>query len=304
MLNETMNKNTAETMTNMFALIQRNNLSDDAKQVVGHDDDGNEISIVKKTVRFEIAKGKRAQVDISNPDIITSVDKINAARRGADIMGYVICREFANLASHEEELQKMGFEDTQDFGRSVFGYSRNTVNQYIRIGKCFILPDYSVTPVLPSTTSISAMIELLRYVEKNGALDVQLVSNLYSNGILADGMSTKAIRDSLLKWSQSNALEAGQEGGEGGEGKQEGKQEGKKRGRKAKADSAQAGQENEPASIIDRLNDMTPDAAAGNALNALEILNAIFDKFAGENEKEVWAGSIEILKDIARQFVK
>ena len=302
MKSEAMNSKTMETMNNVFALIQRNNLSDDAKQVVGHDDDGNEISIVKKTVRFEIAKGKRAQVDISNPDIITSVDKINAARRGADIMGYVICREFANLASHEEELQKMGFEDTQDFGRSVFGYSRNTVNQYIRIGKCFILPDYSVTPALPSTTSISAMIELLRYVEKNGALDVQLLTNLYTNGILADGMSTKAIRDSLLKWSQSNALEAGQEGAE--DSKQEGKQEGKKRGRKAKADSAQAGQENAPASIIDRLNEMTPDAAAGNALNALEILNAIFDKFAGENEKEVWAGSIEILKDIARQFVK
>lgn len=302
MKDEVMNSKTMETMSNVFALIQRNNLADDAKQVVGHDDDGNEISIVKKTVRFEIAKGKRAQVDISNPDIINSVDKINAARHGVDIMAYVICRELANLQGHEEELQKMGFDDVADFGRSVFGYSRNTVNQYVRVGKAFILPDYSVMPALPSTISVSAMLEILAYVQKDGgALDVQLLSNLYSNGILADGMSTKSIRDSLLKWSQSNALEEGKEGAE--EGKQEGKQEGKKRGRKAKAEDAEEGKQEE-VSIIDRLNDMTPDAAAGNALNALEILNAIFDKFAGENEKEVWAGSIEILKDIAREFVK
>jgi hypothetical protein len=303
MMNETMNKETVNAMNNVFSLIQRNNLADDAKQVIGHDDDGNEISIVKKTVRFEIAKGKRAQVDISNPDIINSVDKINAARHGADIMSYVICRELANLQGHEEELQKMGFDDVADFGRSVFGYSRNTVNQYVRVGKAFILPDYSVMPALPSTISVSAMLEILAYVQKDGgALDVQLLSNLYNNGILADGMSTKTIRDSLLKWSQSNALEAGQEGTE--DSKQDESKQGKKRGRKAKADVSQQGQESAPTSIIDRLNDMTPDAAAGNALNALEILNAIFDKFAGENEKEVWEGSIEMLKDIARQFVK
>lgn len=302
MMNETMNKETANAMNNVFSLIQRNNLADDAKQVIGHDDDGNEISIVKKTVRFEIAKGKRAQVDISNPDIINSVDKINAARHGVDIMSYVICRELANLQGHEEELQKMGFDDVADFGRSVFGYSRNTVNQYVRVGKAFILPDYSVMPALPSTISVSAMLEILAYVQKDGgALDVPLLTNLYNNGILADGMSTKAIRDSLLKWSQSNALEAGQESGES---KQDESKQGKKRGRKAKADVSQQGQESAPASIIDRLNDMTPDAAAGNALNALEILSAIFQKFAGENESEVWQGSISILQDIAREFVK
>jgi len=301
-MNETMNKETANAMNNVFSLIQRNNLADDAKQVIGHDDDGNEISIVKKTVRFEIAKGKRAQVDISNPDIINSVDKINAARHGVDIMSYVICRELANLQGHEEELQKMGFDDVADFGRSVFGYSRNTVNQYVRVGKAFILPDYSVMPALPSTISVSAMLEILAYVQKDGgALDVPLLTNLYNNGILADGMSTKAIRDSLLKWSQSNALEAGQESGES---KQDESKQGKKRGRKAKADVSQQGQESAPASIIDRLNDMTPDAAAGNALNALEILSAIFQKFAGENESEVWQGSISILQDIAREFVK
>lgn len=294
-------RNISDSMNSVFALIQRNNIADDAKQIVGHDDDGNEISIVKKTVRFEIAKGKRAQVDISNPDIISSVDKINAARHGADLMGYVICRELANLAAHEEELQKMGFDDAQDFGHAVFGYSRNTVNQYIRIGKFFILPDYSVMPVLPSTMAVSAMVELLRYVEKDGGvLDTQLLTNLYSNGVLVDGMSTKAIRETLIKWAQSNALEEGKEGEQGEQGEQP--KEGKKRGRKAKNDAGNDGANEQ--SIIDRLNDMTPDAAAGNALNALEILNAIFNKFAGETEREVWQGSIQMLQDIARQFVK
>lgn len=293
------NRNISESMNSVFALIQRNNIADDAKQVIGHDDDGNEIAIVKKTVKFEIAKGKRAQVDISNADIITSVDKINAARHGAELMAYVICREIANISSHEEDLQKMGFDDVADFGRAVFGYSRNTVNQYVRVGKAFILPDYTVTPVLPSTISVSAMVEILAYVQKDGgAVDVQLLTNLYNNGVLADGMSTKGIREALNKWKQSNLLEQGEQ-----DEKAEQAEQPKKRGRKSKAEQAEQGEQGEQ-SIIDRLNDMTPDAAAGNALNALEILNAIFEKFAADNEQEVWQGSIQILQDLARQFVK
>ena len=292
-------RNISESMNSVFALIQRNNIADDAKQVIGHDDDGNEIAIVKKTVKFEIAKGKRAQVDISNADIITSVDKINAARHGAELMAYVICREMANISSHEEDLQKMGFDDVADFGRAVFGYSRNTVNQYVRVGKAFILPDYTVTPALPSTISVSAMVEILAYVQKDGgAVDVQLLTNLYNNGVLADGMSTKGIREALNKWKQSNLLEQGEQAE-----KAEQAEQPKKRGRKSKAEQAEQGEQGDQ-SIIDRLNEMTPDAAAGNALNALEILNAIFDKFAGETEREVWQGSIQMLQDIARQFVK
>ena len=292
-------RNISESMNSVFALIQRNNIADDAKQVIGHDDDGNEIAIVKKTVKFEIAKGKRAQVDISNAEIITSVDKINAARHGAELMAYVICREMANISSHEEDLQKMGFDDVADFGRAVFGYSRNTVNQYVRVGKAFILPDYTVMPALPSTISVSAMVEILAYVQKDGgAVDVQLLTNLYNNGVLADGMSTKGIREALSKWKQSNLLEQGEQAE-----KAEQAEQPKKRGRKSKAEQAEQGEQGEQ-SIIDRLNEMTPDAAAGNALNALEILNAIFDKFAGETEREVWQGSIQMLQDIARQFVK
>ena len=292
-------RNISDSMNSVFALIQRNNIADDAKQVIGHDDDGNEIAIVKKTVKFEIAKGKRAQVDISNTDIITSVDKINAARHGAELMAYVICREMANISNHEEDLQKMGFDDVADFGRAVFGYSRNTVNQYVRVGKAFILPDYTVMPALPSAISVSAMVEILAYVQKDGgAVDVQLLTNLYNNGVLADGMSTKGIREALNKWKQTNMLESGEQAEQAEQAEQP-----KKRGRKSKAEQAEQAEQGEH-SIIDRLNEMTPDAAAGNALNALEILNAIFDKFAGETEREVWQGSIQMLQDIARQFVK
>ena len=292
-------RNISDSMNSVFALIQRNNIADDAKQVIGHDDDGNEIAIVKKTVKFEIAKGKRAQVDISNTDIITSVDKINAARHGAELMAYLICREMANISNHEEDLQKMGFDDVADFGRAVFGYSRNTVNQYVRVGKAFILPDYTVMPALPSAISVSAMVEILAYVQKDGgAVDVQLLTNLYNNGVLADGMSTKGIREALNKWKQTNMLESGEQAEQAEQAEQP-----KKRGRKSKAEQAEQAEQGEH-SIIDRLNEMTPDAAAGNALNALEILNAIFDKFAGETEREVWQGSIQMLQDIARQFVK
>ena len=289
-----------EAFDAIMGTINSTNLPADASQIVGRDDDGNDIAIVKKTIKFEVVKGKRAQVDVSNPDIIKSVDKINAARKGVEIMSYVICREMANLAAHEEDLQKMGFDDVADFGRSIFGYSRNTVNQYVRVGKAFILPDYRPTPALPSTIPVSSMVELLAYVQKDGgAVDTALIANLYGNGILVDGMPKAAIRKALEDWKKSNMLEEGKQGEQTEQPEQP--KEGKKRGRKSKAEQTE---QSEQKSIVDVLNDMTPDVAAGNALNALEIVTAIFNKFVGDNEREVWQGSLDMLRDIARNIIK
>ena len=259
--------------------IQSNDLPLDAHVQIDKD-----TSIIKKEYTFAIPKGKRGQVAINDPDVILSVERIKAAQYGQNIMAYVIAKEFSRLAEKTETIVAMGFNDVADFGATLFGYKSNTVNQYIRIGKYFIGDNYAPLPFLPSTLSISGMIELLAPAsDKEGNVDVKKVVEWYSNGTLVDGMSKAKIRQALKEPSKP-ALEDGNED---------------KSDKSDKSDNADA------VSIIDRLNDMTPDVAAGNALNALEILSAIYDKFC-TTEGEMMGAKVAIdrLRQIARDMVK
>ena len=252
-----------------------------------------ETSIIKKEYTFAIPKGKRGQVAINDPDVILSVERIKAAQYGQNIMAYVIAKEFSRLAEKSDTIVAMGFNDVADFGATLFGYKSNTVNQYIRIGKYFIGDNYAPLPFLPSTMSISGMIELLAPAsDKDGNVDVKKVVKWYSDGTLVDGMSKAKIRQALKELNKP-ALE------EGNEGKDDKADKADKADKTDKADKADA------VSIIDRLNDMTPDVAAGNALNALEILSAIYDKFC-TTEGELMGAKVAIdrLAQIARDMVK
>ena len=265
-------------LSSVMHTIESDSLPENAYLVI---DD--KTSIVKKEYTFAIPKGKRGQVAVNNPEIIKSIERINAAQYGQSIMGYVICKEFARLDSHADEIVKMGFNDVADFGATMFGYKSTTVNQYIRIGKYMIDDSYRPVPVLPSTISISAMIELLAPANdgKDG-VDLSKIANWYSTGVLADGMSKNKIRLALKEANKAlpeNADSADADSKDSKDSK----------------DSVDA------VSIIDRLNDMTPDAAAGNALNALEILSAIFEKFAADSNA---AENIEELRAIARAMIK
>lgn len=289
-------ENKTEELTNVNALesvigtIESDIIPDNAYLVI---DD--KTSIVKKEYTFAIPKGKRGQVAVNNPDIIKSIEKINAAQYGQSIMGYVICKEFARLNEHVDEIVKMGFNDVADFGSTMFGYKSNTVNQYIRIGKFMIDDNYRPVQVLPSTISISAMIELLAPAnDGNDGVDLAKIANWYSTGVLVDGMSKNRIRLALKEANKALPEKRSEEPQTDMPAETEEMEKDKK---EEKAGNANV----DAVSIIDRLNDMTPDVAAGNALNALDILSAIFEKFAADSNA---AESIEELKAIARAMIK
>lgn len=290
-------------MRSLLERINANNIPDDAKQVVKDNDgnpvldgDGKPVTIVRKTYVFDVVQGNRGQVDINDTSMIVSIERIKAAIMGKEIMSRVVCKELSRLAEREKDLQKLGFKDIVNFGSAMFGFNKTTTTQYVRVGKWFINDDYSLINAVPSSISVSAMNEMLAYAQAgDGPLDVGMVVSWYADGVLYDGMSKAKIRAALLDWKNSKALASG-EGGEGGEG--EAKKEGKKRGRKSKeGEASKEGETN--VNLIDRLNAMSEKEAAAYAMNSLNLLTQVFEKFAANMEKEVWEGSLEMLKDIA-----
>ena len=289
-------------MRSLLERINANNIPDDAKQVVKDNDgnpvldgDGNPVTIVRKTYAFDVVQGNRGQVDINDASMIVSIERIRAAMAGKEIMSRVVCKELSRLAEREKDLQKLGFKDIVNFGSAMFGFNKTTTTQYVRVGKWFINDDYSLINAVPSTLSISGMNEMLAYAQAgDAALDVGMVASWYADGVLYDGMSKAKIRAALLDWKNSKALASG-EGGEGGEG--EAKKEGKKRGRKSKDEQAKEAEQS--VNLIDRLNAMTEKEASAYAISSLNLLTQVFEKFAANMEKDVWEGSLEMLRDIA-----
>ena len=160
------------------------------------------LEVTKKTYHFANPIGKRDSMTIYDTAIIESMEKISHALHGKAILTYAICKEFSKIAS-SGKLENMGFKTIADFGKAVFGLETSTVNHYARIGATFINDDYSVKAGLPDL-SVSHFIELSSQVQDG---DITPIIELYQNGTLVDGMSTKRIRETLKSLSSGNAIE-------------------------------------------------------------------------------------------------
>lgn len=161
-----------------------------------------ELEVTKKTYQFANPIGKRDSMTIYDTSIIESMEKISHALHGKAILTYAICKEFSKIAE-SGKLENMGFKTIADFGKAVYGLETSTVNHYTRIGTTFINDDYSVKAGLPDL-SVSHFIELSSSVNEG---DITPIIELYSNGTLVDGMSTKRIRETLKTLATGNIIE-------------------------------------------------------------------------------------------------
>jgi hypothetical protein len=164
--------------------------------------DGGTVEVTKKTYQFANPVGKRDSMTIYDTAIIESMEKIAHALHGKAILTYAICKEFSKIAE-SGKLENMGFKTIADFGKAVYGLETSTVNHYTRIGSTFINDDYTVKAGLPDL-SVSHFIELSSSVNDG---DITPIIELYQNGTLVDGMSTKRIRETLKSLQSGNAIE-------------------------------------------------------------------------------------------------
>lgn len=258
--------------------VKNRPLSEDALHPVPDSDE----HVIIKTYELAIPKGKKETLNISNPDIIKSLDAMAANLKARDVLGYAFCAECGNLWYYKDQIKQMGFKDLGEFVVHVLPvkWSSNTVNQYARIGRYFLTryEDGSVFPRVPFPQDIpvSTLLEMLAYCEdkETDTVDMDKVISWYKDGLLVDGMSGKKVRDALK--GRYKALP---------EGKQEPKQEPKQE-RKQEPVAAHS---NEP-SFFDSLDSYDKETACNTALQALQVVKAICDKFnvkKGENPDSV-----------------
>ena len=154
------------------------------------------VSVVKKYNLTTIV-GDRATLTLTDPELIKSVEKIKFAESGRKVFGYVICKELARI-DDSGKLKEFGFKSISQFAKALFGYQESTANHYVRIGKAFITDDYKVKDGLPEY-SISHFIELNALVTDNpdGTLNTQKIEDLFLEGVIKDGMSTKQLREAI-----------------------------------------------------------------------------------------------------------
>ena len=189
--------NLLKVTTNMAKSLVFN--EDDAYTEIAKKD-GSTVEIVKQVFKFKEPIGNRNQLTIMDMDIIKSVKTIEGAINVRKMSNYIICKEFSKI-NESGKLENLGFKTIGEFGKALFGLESSTVNHYARIGSLFITDDYEVNPLLPQL-SVSHLLELESY--ENG--DVEKISELFQNGTLSDGMSTKKIRE-VLKNLRENAIE-------------------------------------------------------------------------------------------------
>lgn len=159
------------------------------------------VEISQKKYVFLNPIGKKESVTVYDPTIMESMDKISNFIKGKEYLSYAICREFANI-QNSGKLESMGFKSIAEFGKALYNLEASTVNHYTKIGNAFINSDYSVKAGLPEI-SVSHFIELNTLVGENGEIDG--IIELFVNGTLSDGLSTKKYRE-IVKTIKNGAL--------------------------------------------------------------------------------------------------
>lgn len=137
----------------------------------------------------------RATLMINDESILRSTERIQMAIHAKGKLTLMICKELANL-NKRELLDKINFRSIGEYAHAMFDLSKNTANQYARIGELFINDEYKIkSQLIPQSLNSSHLLEFLRYIPESG--DLSFVEEKYADGTLTDGMSSHKIRAAL-----------------------------------------------------------------------------------------------------------
>ena len=281
--------------------MRANALPDNAYVKVGENPDGTDMTMVAATFKFAVEKGKKTEIQISDKNVAKVMYDLQNAHLARGEVDKYIARKLYTLSTYDEAIKKMNFDSAIDLYTTVFGVSKDKASKYLRIGKYFINDDMTFNPVIPANWSMSHVQELLQYLPKNegGEVDdaqvIPAVVKWVNDGTIADGMTTKKIREAMkaLYLPEGGKASKGSKASKGG--KDDMKEGEASKGSKSDVD----------VSVIDRLSDMDIDARVGHALNALDVLSAVFATFdMQEDVRALATDSIEALRDMAHRQIK
>ena len=299
MLKEQIFKSVSEDMSKATAHFNQSEIEGISEKKTSK---GN-VSVVKK-YSLTTTIGNRATLTLTDPELIKSVEKIKFAETGRKVFGYVICKELARI-DESDKLKEFGFKSISQFAKALFGYQDSTANHYVRIGKAFITDDYKVKDGLPEY-SISHFIELNALVTDNpdGTLNTKKIEDLFLEGVIKDGMSTKQLRDAIKSENNKKVVDStAQEVSEQAEGQSE-QTELQPEETKAQGTVFQ-GTENKPRVSEDTTAAFDKIAVGARALDALNVYleQIALLKLNGFSMPDV-SKTMALLRDIIKKAVE
>ena len=292
--------------------MQADRLPDEAYKNVGVNPDGSPLMMVAANFKFAVEKGKKTEIEVSNPDVARLLYEIQAAGKATNEIDKFVARKLYKLSEYDDAIKKMNFDSVTDLVKAVFGMSTDWSSKRIRVGKYFIDDEYKLHPVIPANWSLSHVQELLQYLPKDEAGEVDdaqvipFVADLLQKGVVADGMTTKAIREALTETFPDRAT------GRKRKALKAGKDSEAKAGKDSEA-KASASASDIDVTDIDRLREMSNDAKVGIILSALQTVESVFNTMDSSNVgedvdidvmKRDYTESLEFLRGIARLFVR
>jgi len=279
--------------------MKATSLPDEAYVKVATNDDGSDVTMVAPVFKYAVEKGKKTEIQVTDKNVAKLLFDIQAATGARQEIDMYIARKLYRLSTYDDVIKRMNFDGAIDLYCTVFGVSKDLASKRLRIGKYFIedIDENTVkfAACVPSGWTLSHLQEVLQYLPKDD--DAKVIPTFVkwlSEGVVADGMTTKKIREAL------KALPSG-------EGTQEGKKAGRKEGKKEERQGERTqAQSDVDVSVIDRLNDMPIDARVGHATNALGVVEAVFNTFTFDNDDDVklWKECVETLRTMAHAFIK
>lgn len=265
----------------------------ETKIEVLQDSDGNDYA--KATYELKTPLGDRKEVSITNMELATRIERINKSIALGDVAYFVTAKELENIT--ETDATELGFDNAVAMAVSIFGLGKSTVENYRRLSRFFIANDYTLIGAIPKDTPISTLNQLLSlvHIDEAGHHDISDVEKLFTSGIITPYMKQAELKSRLaflksqetekrlseLSLDEVEALK-GRVTADSADRKEKKKQE------KKPSEAPKQASENK----VTVSNN--PQVLAGEALNKIKELKAIFEKM--EIESTVLTPAIEAVE--------
>jgi hypothetical protein len=181
----------------------------------------------------------------------------------------------------------------------VFGVSKDLASKRLRIGRFFIDDNMQVNPIIPASWSLSHMQELLQYLPDDDTKVIPTVAKWFSDGTIADGMSTKDVRKAMKAMLTAQLPE----GDSTDDGKGKSTDDGK--GKSTDDGKGKSAASDIDVTVIDRLKDMPTDAKVGHVMNGVTVIESIINTLdLTDEEKELSQAAIDTVRLIMDRIME
>ena len=143
---------------------------------------------ISATFKLANPTSTRSEVTVMDEALAVSLEQVKRLMSMEDVSRIALAKKVSSFA--DTDATSLGFDNTVEMLRAIFGLEKSTLQNYLRLGKYFINDDFSLKGAIPQDTSVSLLNQILSFVkvEEGKEPDIRNVEALFTNGILTPYM--------------------------------------------------------------------------------------------------------------------